>query len=58
MPEASKKGADNEARRLIGNCVLFKGLSGSERSAISERAHIRVFDAGESIFSMAPPATR
>jgi CRP/FNR family transcriptional regulator, cyclic AMP receptor protein len=55
MPEASKKGVINEARRLIGNCVLFEGLSASERSAISERAHIRVFDAGESIFAIGAP---
>ena len=55
MLEASKKDAINEARRLIGNCVLFEGLSGSERSAISSRAHIRVFDAGATIFAIGSP---
>ena len=55
MSVAAKKDAIIEARRLIGNCVLFEGLSSSERSAISQRAHIRVFDAGETIFAIGAP---
>lgn len=55
MSGASKKDAIIEARRLLGNCVLFEGLSGNERSAISARARIRTFDAGESIFAIGSP---
>ena len=55
MPAASKKDAIIEARRLLGNCVLFEGLSDSERSAISARARMRTFDAGENIFAIGSP---
>ncbi len=40
------------ARRLIENCVLFKGLSDSERSAVSARARIQTFGAGANIFAI------
>jgi CRP/FNR family transcriptional regulator, cyclic AMP receptor protein len=55
MSDASKKDLLAGARRLIENCVLFKGLSDSERSAISARARIRTFDAGETIFAIGSP---
>jgi len=60
MSVASKKDAIirdalSEARRLIGNCVLFQGLSDTERSAISSRARIRTLDAGQSIFTIGSP---
>jgi CRP/FNR family transcriptional regulator, cyclic AMP receptor protein len=56
MPAAApSKDAMIGARRLIENCVLFKGLSESERSAISARARIRTFDAGENIFAIGSP---
>jgi CRP/FNR family transcriptional regulator, cyclic AMP receptor protein len=52
MSVVAKKNATTEARRLLENCTLFEGLSGSERSAISARAHIRTFDAGTNIFGI------
>ena len=55
MPGASKKDAITEARRLVGNCVLFEGLNSNERSAIATLARIRSFDAGESIFAIGSP---
>jgi CRP/FNR family cyclic AMP-dependent transcriptional regulator len=55
MPAAPPKDAMVGARRLIENCVLFKGLSDSERSAISGRARIRTFNAGENIFAIGSP---
>jgi CRP/FNR family cyclic AMP-dependent transcriptional regulator len=55
MSDAAKKDLLAGARRLIENCVLFKGLSDSERSAISARARIRTFDAGETIFAIGSP---
>jgi CRP/FNR family transcriptional regulator, cyclic AMP receptor protein len=58
MPAAPQKAAMIGARRLIENCVLFKGLSDSERSAISARARIRTFDAGECIFAIGSPGVQ
>jgi CRP/FNR family cyclic AMP-dependent transcriptional regulator len=55
MPAAPHKAALIGARRLIENCVLFRGLSDSERSAISELARIQTFDAGQNIFAIGSP---
>ena len=55
MSGAAKKDPLLGARHLFENCVLFEGLSASERSAISARARIRTFDAGENIFAIGAP---
>jgi CRP/FNR family cyclic AMP-dependent transcriptional regulator len=55
MVVAPQKAALIGARRLIENCILFKGLSESERAAISERARIQTFDAGATIFVTGSP---
>ena len=55
MTVALKKDAMIGARRLIENCVLFRGLSDTERSTISACAHIRTFDAGDTIFEVGSP---
>ena len=55
MSVAAPKDAMSGARRLIENCVLFKGLSGDERSAISARARIRTFADGDTIFAIGSP---
>jgi len=55
MLGASRKDELVAARRLFGGCVLFEGLSDSERAAISARARIRTFDAGEGIFAIGSP---
>ena len=55
MPVAPQKAALIGARRLIETCVLFKGLNDTERAAISERASIQTFDAGENIFVIGSP---
>ena len=47
--------AIKEARRLLGDCVLFSGLSAEERAAIVARARIRSFNAGETIFTIGSP---
>ena len=44
-----------EAFGLLGNCVLFAGLSADERAALATRARIRDFDAGETIFNIKSP---
>jgi CRP/FNR family cyclic AMP-dependent transcriptional regulator len=55
MLGASRRDVLVEARRLLGKCVLFQGLSDNERSEISARAHIQTFHAGERIFSIGSP---
>jgi CRP/FNR family transcriptional regulator, cyclic AMP receptor protein len=52
MSLAPQKAALIGARRLIENCVLFKGLSEDERAAVSARAHIRTFEPSECIFAI------
>jgi CRP-like cAMP-binding protein len=41
-----------DARRLLGDCALFRKLAPPERDALAARAHIRSFDAGDTIFLM------
>src|SRR5262245_21632939 len=45
----------DEARRLLTECVLFRGLSADERQALVTRARTRAFAAGETIFLMGDP---
>ena len=40
------------ARRMLGECVLFKGLSPDERADLVARARMRAYSAGETIFLM------
>ena len=41
-----------DARRLLGDCVLFRKLAPHERNALVARAHMRTFKAGDTIFLM------
>jgi CRP/FNR family transcriptional regulator, cyclic AMP receptor protein len=43
------------ARQLLGNCVLFAGLSADERVAVVARARIRTVNAGETVFAIGSP---
>jgi CRP-like cAMP-binding protein len=43
------------ARQLLGNCVLFGGLSADERAAVVARARIRTVNAEETIFAIGSP---
>ena len=43
------------ARHLLGNRVLFGGLSADERAAVVARARIRTVNAGETVFAMGAP---
>ena len=40
------------ARKLLANCILFRKLTPNERSALVARAHMRRFQAGDTIFLM------
>jgi CRP/FNR family cyclic AMP-dependent transcriptional regulator len=43
------------ARQLLGNCVLFSGLSADERAAVVARARIRTVNGEETIFAIGSP---
>ena len=49
------RNALDEARRLLAECPLFRGLTGAERNVLVARAHLRKFDAGDTIFLMDSP---
>jgi CRP-like cAMP-binding protein len=50
--QASDRSTLDKARRLLGECVLFRGLNPKERSELAARARMRNFRAGETIFLM------
>lgn len=41
-----------EARRLLGECILFRGLEPKERTGLVAQARIRRYESGETIFQM------
>jgi CRP/FNR family cyclic AMP-dependent transcriptional regulator len=44
--------ATDDARRLLGECLLFRELEAEERDALVARVQIRAYSGGETIFSM------
>jgi CRP/FNR family cyclic AMP-dependent transcriptional regulator len=52
---AVRTAAIEEARRLLADCMLFRGLVENERDAVVARARLRHFAAGETIFLMGSP---
>ena len=40
------------ARKLLAGCALFRNLTPDERTALAARAHMRAFEAGDTIFLM------
>ena len=48
----SDRGTLDKARQLLGECVLFRGLSPKDRSDLVARARIRNFQSSETIFLM------
>ena len=53
--DTKDRSALDDARRLLAECSLFSGLSPEERNVLVARAHLRRFDAGETIFLMDAP---
>jgi len=47
--------ANDEARRLFGDCILFRELGPDERNALFARVRIRTYSSGETIFEMGMP---
>jgi CRP-like cAMP-binding protein len=50
--EPKDRSALEDARRLLAECSLFRGLTPDERSGLVARAHLRKLDAGDTIFLM------
>ena len=55
MATTQRSAAIEDARRLLANCMLFRGLVENERDAVVARARLRHFAAGETIFLMGSP---
>src|SRR6266550_4448897 len=55
MATLQRTAAIEDARRLLADCMLFRGLVGNERDAVVARARLRHFAAGETIFLMGSP---
>jgi len=53
--EPRDRSALDDARRLLAQCSLFRGLTPDERNVLVGRAHLRKLDAGETIFLMDTP---
>lgn len=53
--ETRDRGSLDEARRLLAECPLFRGLTADERNVLVARAHMRKFDTGDTIFLMGSP---
>src|SRR5215472_5401012 len=53
--ETKDRSALEDARRLLAECTLFRGLTPEERSGLVARAHLRKLDSGETIFLMDSP---
>jgi thioredoxin reductase (NADPH) len=49
-----------DARRLLGECVLFRGLGPDEKKALFDSVHVRIrnFAAGETIFLKGSPGNQ
>ena len=53
--ETKDRSALDDARRLLAECSLFRGLTPDERNVVVARAHLRKLDAGDTIFLMDSP---
>jgi CRP-like cAMP-binding protein len=50
--DAPKGHALDDARRLLGECVLFRGLAADDRHSLVARARVKNYGAGDTIFLM------
>jgi CRP-like cAMP-binding protein len=53
--ETKERSALDDARRLLAECSLFRGLAPEERNALVARAHLRKLESGETIFMIDSP---
>lgn len=52
MAEGIGQSTQEEARRLLAGCMLFRDLSAEERKDLVARARVRTFSSGDTIFLM------
>ena len=52
--ETKDRSALDDARRLLAQCSLFRGLTPEERNVLVARAHLRKFGSGETIAGPPP----
>src|SRR5215210_5711461 len=52
MTQLSNKNLKDSARKLLADCILFRGLPEQQRTSLAGRARIRAFAKGETIFRM------
>ena len=50
--DTTKGHALDDARRLLGECVLFRGLAADDRHSLVARARVKNYGAGDTIFLM------
>jgi CRP-like cAMP-binding protein len=55
MVEGISRSAQEEARKLLADCTLFRGLSADQRKILVARARVRAFSTGDVIFLMGSP---
>src|SRR3974390_2046588 len=53
--ETKERSALDDARRLLAECSLFRGLASDERNSVVARAHLRKFEPGDTIFLIDSP---
>jgi CRP/FNR family transcriptional regulator, cyclic AMP receptor protein len=58
MPDETPTAVRESARRLIGDCRLFRGLSEARRAELVARAHVRSYGRGDTIFVMGDEGDR
>jgi len=58
MPEEASLALRDEARRTIGECRLFRGLSEARRGELIARAHVRSYGRGDTVFVMGDEGDR
>jgi CRP/FNR family transcriptional regulator, cyclic AMP receptor protein len=52
MAEGTGRSIQDEARRLLASCALFRDLSEDERKGLIARARVRAFSSGDTVFLM------
>ena len=55
MVEGISRSTQEEARKLLADCTLFRGLNADQRKILVARARVRAFSTGDVIFLMGSP---
>lgn len=55
MAQGTGRSTQEEARRLLGDCALFRCLNADERKTLVARVRVRTFSTGDTVFLMGSP---